>query len=54
MPPWPIERIETPPKRATGTHPKPVLKSVLDNGAEKGCVVVDADTMRGLDREGWE
>ena len=25
--PWPVERIDTPGKRAAGTHPKPVLRS---------------------------
>jgi predicted helicase len=46
--PWPLQRIETPAKRATGTHPKPVLKSQ----AELGNVVVDADTqLSGIPRE---
>ncbi len=48
--PWPVERIETPAKRAAGTHPKPVLKSQSD----KGCVVIDADTqITGIPLEAW-
>lgn len=48
--PWPVERIETPGKRAEGTHPKPVLKSQPENG----CVVVDADTqITGIPAEAW-
>ncbi|MCT2557530.1 hypothetical protein N0B51_00900 [Tsuneonella sp. YG55] len=49
--PWPVERIDTPdPKRAEGSHPKPVLKSHPD----KGLVVVDADTqITGIPREAW-
>ena len=55
VPPWPIERIETPPKRAAGTHPKPVLKSLLDKGAETGCVVADADTqITGIPAQAWD
>ena len=53
--PWPIERIETPPKRAAGTHPKPVLKSVLEQGADKGNVMVDADTqLTGIPAQAWD
>jgi predicted helicase len=50
--PWPVERIDTPgPKRAEGTHPKPVLKSHPD----KGLVVVDAHTqIMGIPREAWD
>lgn len=50
--PWPVTRIDTPdPKRAEGTHPKPVLKSHPD----KGLVVVDADTqITGIPREAWD
>jgi predicted helicase len=50
--PWPVERIDTPdPRRAEGTHPKPVLKSHPD----KGLVVVDADTqITGIPREAWD
>ena len=48
--PRPIERIETPPKRAPGTHAKPVLKS----HPEKGSVVVDADTqLTGIPLPAW-
>ncbi|HEV2569297.1 type ISP restriction/modification enzyme [Sphingomonas sp.] len=49
--PWPIERIDTPnPKRAEGTHPKPILKSV----PEQGLVRVDEDTqITGIPREAW-
>ena len=51
VPPWPIERIETPSKRAEGTHPKPVLKSHPDTG----CVVVDADTQAsGIPAQAWD
>jgi len=49
--PWPIERIDTPGKRAEGTQPKPVLKS----HPETGNVVVDADTqLSGIPREAWD
>ena len=50
--PWPVERIDTlDPKRAEGTHPKPVLKSHPD----KGLVVVDADTqITGIPPEAWD
>lgn len=48
--PWPVERIDTPAKRAEGAHPKPVLKSHPD----KGLVVVDADTqITGIPAEAW-
>ncbi|WP_374140027.1 type ISP restriction/modification enzyme, partial [Sphingomonas sp. 32-62-10] len=48
--PWPVERIETPGKRAEGTHPKPILKSQ----PEQGVVVVDADTqITGIPPEAW-
>ena len=48
--PWPVARIETPAKRAEGTHPKPVLKS----HPESGNVVVDADTqITGIPAEAW-
>ena len=50
--PWAVERIDVPePKRAPGTHPKPVLKSHPD----KGCVVVDADTqLTGIPAQAWD
>ena len=48
--PWPVERVETPAKRAEGTHPKPILKSI----PEQGVVVVDADTqITGIPPEAW-
>jgi predicted helicase len=48
--PWPVERIETPGKRAEGTHPKPILKSQPDAGV----VVVDGDTqITGIPPEAW-
>lgn len=48
--PWPVERVETPGKRAEGTQPKPVLKSQPENG----CVVVDADTqITGIPAQAW-
>lgn len=50
--PWPVERIDTPnPKRAGGTHPKPILKSV----PEQGLVRVDEDTqITGIPRAAWD
>lgn len=48
---WPVERIETPAKRAEGTHPKPVLRS----DPEAGIVVIDADTqITGIPRPAWD
>lgn len=48
--PWPIQRIDTPSKRAEDTHPKPILKSHPD----QGLVVVDADTqITGIPSEAW-
>ena len=48
--PWPVERIDTPAKRAAGTHPKPILKSQ----PEQGVVMVDADTqITGIPPEAW-
>lgn len=48
--PWPVERIDTPGKRADGTHPKPILKSQ----PEGGVVVIDADTqITGIPPEAW-
>ena len=45
-----MERIETPAKRADGTHPKPVLKSHSDLGS----VMIDADTqLTGIPPEAW-
>ena len=50
--PWPVERIDTPnPKRAEGMHPKPILKSV----PEQGLVRVDEDTqITGIRRAAWD
>ncbi len=49
--PWLVERIDTPqPKRAPGTHPKPVLKS----NVAAGNVVLDADTqITGIPSQAW-
>ena len=49
---WSVERVDTPnPKRAEGTHPKPILKSV----PEQGLVRVDEDTqITGIPREAWD
>jgi predicted helicase len=49
--PWPIERTDTPnPKRAAGTHPKPALKSL----PEQGVVRIDEDTqLSGIPVEAW-
>ncbi|MBN2972762.1 hypothetical protein JW805_12115 [Roseomonas aeriglobus] len=50
--PWPVERVETPnPKRAEVTSPKPILKSVPD----QGIVRVDEDTqITGIPPEAWD
>ncbi len=49
--PWPVERVDTPAKRADDTHPKPILRSQ----PEQGLVVVDADTqITGIPREAWD
>ena len=34
--PWPIQRIKTPAKRADGTHPKQVLKSLPEDSNGSG------------------
>jgi predicted helicase len=48
--PWPVERVETPSRRAEDTHPKPILRSDPD----KGLVIVDADTqIAGIPLEAW-
>lgn len=48
--PFALERIETPSKRAAGTHPKPVLKS----NPETGSIMIDADTqLTGIPPEAW-
>ncbi|MDB5695870.1 MAG: methyltransferase, partial [Sphingomonas bacterium] len=48
--PWPVERVDTPAKRAEGTHPKPILRSQ----PEQGVVVVDADTqITGIPPQAW-
>ena len=49
---WPVERIDTPnPKRAEGTHPKPVLRSA----PEQGLVRIDEDTqITGIPHTAWE
>ncbi|MBO9601770.1 MAG: N-6 DNA methylase [Novosphingobium sp.] len=49
--PWPVERIDTPnPRRAEGTSPKPILKSL----PEQGIVRVDEDTqITGIPPEAW-
>ena len=50
--PWPVERVDTPdPRRAEGTSPRPVLKSL----PEQGLVRVDEDTqITGIPREAWD
>jgi predicted helicase len=50
--PWPVERIDVPKgKRAEGTSPKPVLKSMPDQGV----VRVDEDTqIAGIPRQAWD
>jgi predicted helicase len=50
--PWPVERIDTRnPKRAKGTHPKPILKSAPD----QGLVRVDEDTqIAGIPSAAWD
>ena len=48
--PFALKRIDTPGKRAEGSHPRPVLRSKPDNGA----VVVDADTqLTGIPPAAW-
>lgn len=49
--PWPVERVDTAnARRAKGTHPKPILKSIPD----EGLVRVDEDTqITGIPREAW-
>lgn len=49
--PWPVTRTDTPnPRRAQGTHPKPTLKSL----PEQGIVRVDEDTqIADVPREAW-
>lgn len=49
--PWPVARIDTPAKkRAEGTHPKPILKSL----PEQGIVRVDEDTqLTGIPPHAW-
>jgi predicted helicase len=49
--PFALQRIETPAKRAAGTHPKPVLRS----NPETGSIMIDADTqLTGIPPEAWE
>ncbi len=49
--PWPVTRTDTPnPRRAEGTHPKPALKSL----PEQGIVRVDEDTqITGVPPDAW-
>lgn len=49
--PWAVKRVDTPnARRAEGTHPKPILKSL----PEQGLVRVDEDTqITGIPREAW-
>ena len=48
---WSIERIDVPGKRASGSHPKPILRS----DAALGLVIIDADTrVSGIPSEAWE
>lgn len=50
--PWPIQRVDMPnSKRAEGTHPRPILKSV----PEQGLVRIDEDTqLADIPPEAWE
>ncbi len=49
--PFALDRIETQSKRASGTHPKPVLKS----NPETGSIMIDADTqLTGIPTEAWD
>jgi predicted helicase len=49
--PWPLERIDKPnARRAEGTHPKPILKSLPD----QGLIRIDEDTnIAGVPSEAW-
>lgn len=48
--PWPVIRVEAPKSRAKGTYPKPILKSL----PEQGIVVVDEDTqITKIERSAW-
>ncbi|MEN0041918.1 MAG: type ISP restriction/modification enzyme [Pseudomonadota bacterium] len=54
--PWGLERVDTPsPKRAKGSPPKPVLKSVPpEEDEEIGSIRLDADTqLIGVPGEAW-
>jgi predicted helicase len=48
--PWPVQRVQTPGKRAEGTHPKAVLRSTPG----RGIVAIDTDTqITGIPPEAW-
>ncbi len=49
--PYPLTRVDTPSRRAAGTHPKPKLKPHPD----QGLVIVDEDTqLTGIPAEAWD
>ena len=49
--PWPVERVDAPKARAAGTHPRPILKSVPD----QGLVRIDEDTqVTGVPSAAWD
>ncbi|MDB5673436.1 MAG: methyltransferase [Sphingomonas bacterium] len=48
--PWPVQRVQTPGKKADGPHPKAVLRS----SPERGIVAVDTDTqITDIPPEAW-
>lgn len=48
--PWPLERVETPSKRAEGSAPRVILRS----DPEAGVLTLDADTqLTGVPAEAW-
>jgi len=48
---WPIERTDSPTKRAEGTEPRAVLRS----DAAQGLIIIDTDTrLSGIPNEAWE
>jgi predicted helicase len=49
--PWPVKQIDKLTRRASGTNPRPILRSV----AEKGIVYIDEDTqIAGIPRAAWD
>jgi predicted helicase len=48
--PWKVKRINSSAKRAEGTHPRPILRSL----PEKGVIIVDSETqLTGIPAEAW-